>query len=112
MTKLTKTIVEAASTHDKEFLWDDDVRGFGIRFLTSGRRVWVYRYRDESNRWRQLKLGEVGVLSLALAREQARSAAAKVQMGGSPAAERDAKRRALSVRSSPRSSTTATSPYG
>ncbi len=98
MAKLTKTIVDAATTHDKEFLWDDDVRGFGIRFLTSGRRVWVYRYRDDSNRWRQLKIGEVGVLSLALAREQARSAAAKVQMGGSPAADRDAKRRALSVR--------------
>jgi len=97
MTKLTKAIVETAITHDKEFLWDEDVRGFGIRFLTSGRRVWIYRYRDESNRWRQLKIGEVGVLSLVLARDQARSAAAKVQMGGSPAAERDAKRRILSV---------------
>jgi len=98
LAKLTKSVVDATTTHDKEFLWDDEVKGFGIRFLASGRRIWVYRYRDDSNRWRQLKIGEVGVLSLSLAREQARSAAAKVQMGGNPAAERDAKRRAISVR--------------
>ncbi|MES3057543.1 tyrosine-type recombinase/integrase [Sphingomonas faeni] len=98
MAKLTKLMVGTMTTHDKEFLWDDEVKGFGIRFLGSGRRVWVYRYRDENNRWRQLKVGEVGVLPLGSAREQARSAAAKVQMGGDPAAERDAKRRALTVR--------------
>lgn len=98
MARLTKVMVESAITHNREFLWDEEVRGFGIRFLASGRRVWVYRYRDTGHRWRQLKIGEVGVLSLTVAREQARSAAAKVQMGGNPAAERDAKRRSITVR--------------
>lgn len=98
MTKLTKAIVDTTLTYHKEFLWDDDVKGFGIRFLASGRRKWVYRYRDQGQRWRALVLGEVGVLTLIIAREQARNAAAKVQTGGDPAAERDAKRRAISVR--------------
>lgn len=98
MSKLTKAIVDTTLTYHKEFLWDDEVKGFGIRFLASGRRKWIYRYRDQGNRWRALVLGEVGVLTLTIARDQARNAAAKVQTGGDPAAERDAKRRAISVR--------------
>jgi integrase len=98
LSKLTKAIVDTTLTYHKEFLWDDDIKGFGIRFLALGRRKWIYRYRDQGKRWRALVLGEVGVLTLVVARDQARNAAAKVQTGGDPAAERDAKRRALSVR--------------
>lgn len=98
MPKLTKALVDGKINHDKEFLWDDEVKGFGIRFHPSGRRKWVFRYRDQGNRWRQLSIGEVGVLPAAVAREQARTAAAKVQTGGNPAAERDAKRRSITVR--------------
>lgn len=98
MTKLTKAIVDTTQTYHKEFLWDDEVKGFGMRFLASGRRKWVYRYRDQGRRWRQLSLGDVGVLTVTIAREQARIAAAKVQIGRDPAAEREAKRKAISVK--------------
>src|ERR1700730_5775162 len=54
------------------FFWDESCRGFGIRVLKSGRRSWVFQYRDENSRTRRVALGDVSAVGLDAAREAAR----------------------------------------
>jgi integrase len=79
------------------FFWDESCRGFGIRVLKSGRRSWVFQYRDENSRTRRVALGDVSAVGLDAAREAARHLAAKVTQGGNPSVERRRKRQAASV---------------
>jgi integrase len=79
------------------FFWDANCRGFGIRVLKSGRRSWVFQYRDENSRTRRVALGDVSAVGLDAAREAARQLAAKVTQGGNPSVERKRKRQAASV---------------
>src|ERR1700676_4068131 len=60
--------------------WDTKLRGFGLRVSQGGRKVWVAMYRHQG-RLRRLTLGTNPPLSLADAREMARTALADVQKG-------------------------------
>ncbi len=57
---LTERVVMAANAEAQPFryLWDDKVRGFGVRIRASGRRVWVFRWRTRQGRQR---IDEIGV---------------------------------------------------
>jgi hypothetical protein len=72
----------------EQFFWDASCRGFGIRALPSGRRSWIYQYRDEHGRTRRIVLGDVSAVSLDDARDMARRKAASVAHGANPAVER------------------------
>ena len=42
MVRLTKRVVDAAKVTGKDyFLWDDEMPGFGLRVLASGRKSYV-----------------------------------------------------------------------
>ena len=46
MPKLTKRIIEGAEIRTAEyFVWDDDLPGFGLRILPTGRKGYVVQYR-------------------------------------------------------------------
>jgi integrase len=77
--------------------WDASCRGFGIRALSSGRRSWIFQYRDEHQRTRRIALGDVSAVSLEAARAAARHHAATVTQGGNPSLQRKVTRRAASV---------------
>jgi integrase len=65
--------------------------------LKSGRRSWVFQYRDENSRTRRVALGDVSAVGLDAAREAARQLAAKVTQGGNPSVERRRKRKAATL---------------
>jgi integrase len=77
--------------------WDPGCRGFGLRALSSGRRSWIYQYRDEHKRTRRIALGDASAVALDAARQAARQYAANVTKGANPSAERKAKKSAASV---------------
>ena len=79
------------------FFWDANCGGFGIRTLSSGRRSWIFQYRDEHKRTRRIALGDVSAVSLEAARAAARRHAAAVTQGGNPSVQRKSRHRVASV---------------
>jgi hypothetical protein len=79
------------------FLWDTDVRGFGVRILSSGSKTFWYQYRTPGGRSgssRMVRIGAWPTISLNVARKRARDFAGQVARGHDPAAQRaEAKRR-------------------
>ena len=98
MPKLTKRIVDAADVRASEyFIWDDDIPGLGLRILPSGRKGYVVQYRA-GRRSRRMSLGASTVLTCEQARTRAITIIAAAKNGQDPAAERDAGRKAITVK--------------
>ncbi|MEM8589192.1 MAG: tyrosine-type recombinase/integrase [Pseudomonadota bacterium] len=92
MTKLNKRTVEAARPEAREYvLWDENLPGFGLRIMPTGRRSYIVQYRvggGRASRSRKATLGCHGVLTPEQARSIARDWLATAAQGGDPAAER------------------------
>jgi integrase len=98
MPKLTKRAVEAAEIRGREyFIWDEELPGFGLRVLPSGRKRYIIQYRA-GRRSRRISLGPSTVLTCEQARSRAITIIAATKNGDDPAARRDADRRAITVR--------------
>jgi len=98
MPKITKRIVDAAQFRAADyFIWDDDIPGLGLRVLPSGRKSYVVQYRA-GRRSRRISLGPSTVLTCEQARNRAISIVAAARNGADPAAERDAGRKAITVK--------------
>jgi integrase len=98
MAKLTKRVVDAAENRAGEyFLWDEDLPGFGLRVLPSGRKRYIIQYRA-GRRSRRISLGPSTVLTCEQARSRAITIIAAAKNGDDPAARRDADRRAITVK--------------
>ena len=98
MPKLTKRIVDAAEAQPVEyFVWDSEIPGFGMRVLPSGRKGYVVQYRA-GRRSRRISLGPSTVLTCEQARSRAMAIISAARGGEDPAAERDAGRKAITVR--------------
>lgn len=89
--KLTKRTVGAASAHadsaarDGTFVWDSEVRGFGVRVYGSGKKVFLYQYQSPAeNRTRRLTLGAFPAVTAEDARARAIHAAGVVASGRDP----------------------------
>ena len=84
MGKLTKRSIEALAPREIDYIaWDNDVPGFGVRVMPSGRKSFVLQYRA-GRRSRRMVLGYVNVVTP----EQARGI-------GDPAPRRPAPRRSI-----------------
>lgn len=98
--RLTTSTVKAASPRADEYtLWDDELRGFGLRVRANGRKSFIVKYRvgrGRLARQRKTSLGEPGNPYTATeAREVAASMLAASRLGTDPAdalrtSERDA----------------------
>jgi integrase len=96
--KLTKRRVDAAPVGQKRtYLWDSEVKGFGLRVLPSGRKVFVLSYRAEDGAKRMPALGTYGTLTVEQARDLAKEWMARVRSGEDPSQDRRDKRLAPTV---------------
>lgn len=98
MTKITKRAVGAlcAPEHGEAFLWDTELRGFGVRAGPAS-KTYLVQYRNEEGRTRRLVLGKHGPLTPEQARILARQRLGAVAKGNDPAEEKQIHRRALTV---------------
>jgi Arm DNA-binding domain len=97
MPKITKRLVEAAEAREKDYIiCDDELRGFAVRVLPSGKRYYIVQYRINT-RYRRMSLGQHGVLTTEKARTKAFGLLAAVKDGKDPAGDRRERRHALTV---------------
>ena len=80
MAKLNKRNVNDLSATDgrEAVIWDDELRGFGVRVKASGAKSFLVQYRNAHGRSRRLTLGRYGVLTPDEARKLARRTLADV----------------------------------
>lgn len=98
MPKLTKRVIDAAEIRAVDyFIWDNELPGFGLRMLPSGRKVYSVQYRS-GRRSRRISLGPSTVLTCEQARTRAIGIIAAARNGDDPAAKRDADRQAVTVK--------------
>ncbi len=97
--KLTKTTVEAAQPGQKEtFLWDSELKGFGLKIFPSGVKTFIFQYRTREGRTRRYTIGKYSdALTADQARRKAKDFAYEVHAGRDPMGEKQARRRALTV---------------
>ena len=79
-------------------LWDSHARGLCLRVFASGRATWTFRYRPRDGGGRKrIGLGEYPTIGLAEARRRADRLRGEVSGGADPAAERRARREAVTI---------------
>jgi len=99
MTRLSKRSVDAVQVPAKGevFVWDSELRGFGVRVKAGGLKTYLIQYRSADGRSRRHALGRHGVLTAEQARALALQKLAAVAQGSDPASERKAARAAMTV---------------
>jgi integrase len=99
--RITKRTVDALKAKQRDvFVWDTELRGFGVKCTPLGRRVFLVQYRPLGGRrsvTKRLTLGQYGQLTPEQARQAAREVLAAVAGGGDPGIDRGARREALTV---------------
>ncbi|TYC62104.1 DUF4102 domain-containing protein [Zoogloea oleivorans] len=99
MTRLTKTTVDAEQPTDKErFVWDSELKGFGLKIFPTGAKSFVVQYRTAEGRTRRYTVGKYSSnLTADQARKIAKGLLADVTRGADPQAEVKARREAWTV---------------
>jgi integrase len=89
MTSISKRSVDATEAGGKDsYLWDRDLKGFGLKVTPAGRKVYLVQYRlgGRKGRTRRVTIGLHGVLTADQARSRAKQLLGEVAAGRDPAA--------------------------
>jgi hypothetical protein len=99
MPKITKQVVDSLKPMEAKdvFIWDTELRGFGVRMKPSGAASFLAQYRTPQGRTRRLTFAKVGTLTPKDARIMAQELLAEVAKGKDPSKERHTTRHALTV---------------
>lgn len=92
--KPSKTKTKSGNPTDA-YLWDSDIPGFGCKCTPTGKRVFLFQYRNKANRTRRVTIGTFGPMTPDQARGAAKLLYGEVASGGDPASERDRRKEAL-----------------
>ena len=91
--KLTKRIVDALKAPKpskvgvkvrEQFLWDRELRGFGVQVMPSGLKSFVIQYRSPEGRNRRAVIGRYGLMTVEEARKLAHEKLVAVSKGIDP----------------------------
>lgn len=91
--RLTKQIVETLTPEARDyFVWDTELKGFGLKVSKGGRKTFVCQYRTGGGRSGESRRMSIGALSSAFpldkARGEAKKLLGKAATGEDPAAEK------------------------
>lgn len=97
MPKLTKRLVESAEPADKDYIiFDDELKGFGLRVRPTGRKIFLLQYRH-GKQVRRFAIGLYPVFNPEQARTEALKLLSAVHSGNDPAGEKKAYNEAPTV---------------
>ncbi|WP_191061653.1 tyrosine-type recombinase/integrase [Geminicoccus harenae] len=102
MPKIGQKLVESLRADPaREYkVFDEEIRGFGLRVFPSGRKSWIFQYRHRGGRGgktERLVIGDAGAMKAEEARTIARRHLAALDRGENPADARNAARADLTV---------------
>ena len=100
LTKITKRAVDAVHPSSADqFLWDRDLKGFGLKITPAGNKVYLLQYRmgGRGTSTKRITLGRHGALTPDQARKEAIRLSGAIANGTDPAAVRAAEKSALTV---------------
>jgi integrase len=90
--RITKRVVDGLkATGAEQFMWDTEVKGFGVRVQASGAKSYVFKYSHGTGRsapTRRMTLARVGNVTPEEARGLAKREAGKVAHGADPVRDR------------------------
>jgi integrase len=96
---LTKTVVDALPQGKRDYIvWDRDLKGFGVKVTTKGKKIYLVYYRTLSGQQRKPAIGVHGALTAEEARQTARKWIALAVTGKDISGERQEARAAPLVR--------------
>lgn len=100
--KITKLVVDAAMARSTDyFMWDSELRGFGLKIAKAGRKSYVCRYRIGGGRTGDSRRLTIGVHGSPWTAENARAEARKIlgraANGEDPAQEKQDLKKRLTV---------------
>jgi integrase len=86
MVALTKRLIDSTVSGTKDtFIWDDEVRGFGLKVTSAGRKIFVLQYRMGGRGTpKRHTIGQFGSLTPAQAREIAADLKHQISKGIDP----------------------------
>lgn len=88
--KLTKkTIDQIEATKSAQFVWDTELKGFGLKVTPAGKKVFIYQYRTggRGTPTKRSTIGTYGDITPSQARTEAQSLGGLVAKGGDPRSE-------------------------
>ncbi|HUN97753.1 MAG TPA: site-specific integrase [Bradyrhizobium sp.] len=103
MEKISKRTVDALKPSkvgvkvSENFLWDSELRGFGVRVSPAGLKSFIVQYRTPEGRHRRTVIGRYGMMTPEQAREAAWDILSVVAKGADPAAAPEPDRNAITV---------------
>lgn len=99
MPKLTKTTVEAEQPGEvQRFVWDSELKGFGLKVFPTGAKSFVLQYRTAEGRSRRFTIGKYSdSLTADQARKIAKGLLADITKGADPQGEAKARREAWTI---------------
>lgn len=98
MAKLTKRTADLATMGDKvTVIWDEELRGFGLRIYPNGRKVYIVKCRIKG-RQRFITIGQHGPVTADQARSKAYNILSEAKNGRDPARELDRTRKSPTMK--------------
>ncbi|ALR19724.1 MULTISPECIES: site-specific integrase [Sphingobium] len=97
--KLNKRTVDALvpPKAGQDFIWDTEIKGFGVRVGSTGAKTFVIQYVNTEGRLRRVKIGRFGVFTVDQARDLAKIKLGAVAAGEDPAEEARRTRNEMNV---------------
>jgi integrase len=100
--KITKRLVDSLRPRDRPYIaYDGELKGFGVRVMPSGVAAYIIEYRPDGGGRRitkkRMSIGRVGELTPEEARDLARERLGEVRHGRDPLADRQTKRREMTL---------------
>lgn len=87
-----------SANHVQAFYWDEEMKGFGVKVMESGRKIFVVQYRAVDGKARRSVLGDTTMLTLKMARQLAADMIRDAAIGKDRLTERERDRNAPTVR--------------